>query len=384
LEATLPRFGAVEHLHRLRSDAGLDGIVATSPLTTQFVTGCLILTQRLLPDRLAVVVSGPDADAFVVCDMEERQARNESAIRDVRSYTEFVTSPMEFAAAVVREFGVEGRLGYESRHLPAHHYLELRRALPEAELVPIDEEVGRMRSVKSKHEVDLLRDAFQLTDRAIAHGYETAERGESTRTIVGRMKRMLADGGADETAFAVIGAGTSTLSGHPEADDRAVQDGEAVRVDFGGRFGGYHSDLARTAFMGEAGREERDTYRRLWASLEAVVAAVRPGVEARDVHRAGYRAMLDNGLVPNTANGAWEMAHVGHGIGLEIHEFPLLAPTEPAALVPNMVLCVELIHTEPGRFRMHVEDSVLVTENGAEVLSRSRDWNDLPIIAERQ
>jgi len=366
----------IDRLDKLRQDLGLDGILVTSPLNTQFFTGCLILTQRLLPSRMAVIAGGAAGYAFVVCEFEERQAQTDSAIRDIRSYTEFTESPIDVAARTLNDLGGLGRIGFESRHLVAQMYLELQTVLPGAQFVPIDHELAAIRAVKSREEIDLLRDAFSITDDAIASGYIESEAGDSTRHIVGRMKKAMVERGADETAFAVIGAGRDTLSGHPAADERPLERGDAIRVDFGGLFHGYYTDLARSAFFGEATTEQLDVYRRLWNSLEQLVAAVIPGAEARDIYAAGRQALIDSGLSSNGSDGRWEMPLVGHGIGLEIHEFPVLESLESASLMPGMVCCVELMYTKPDEFRLHIEDAVVVTETGSEVLSRTRDWSE--------
>lgn len=360
----------------LREGLGLSGIVVTSPLNTQFLTGCLILTQRLLPDRLAAVVSAAEGEAFVVCDFEERQARQESTIEEIRTYKEFASSPIDVAARTLRELGGDGTVGFESRHLPAHHYLELTSALPGAQFVPIDLELSRLRAVKTSAEIDLLRAAFIATDAAIAAGFTQARPGESTKTMVKRMKRAMLDGGADDTAFAVIGAAADTLDGHPVAGDTPIPTGAPVRTDFGGHFRGYYTDLARSAFFGEAGSEQADSYRRLWAAFEDLLAAVQPGAVAGDLYAVGQNAMTAHGLETTSTNGKWEMPHVGHGIGLEVHEYPVLEARETARLEPGMIVCLELMYTKPGEYRLHVEDAVLVTDDGSEILSRSRDWSE--------
>lgn len=372
-------------LATLRETLGVDALIVSSPPNTQYLSGCLILTQRLLPDRLALVVSGSGGEAFVVCDIEERQARADSRIEDIRGYTEFVVSPMAVGASVLEEFdAASGAVGFEARHLTAHFYEELRRLVPRAQLIAIDESLSRLRAIKNSSEIQLLSRSFQATDRAIGTAYGEATAEASTSLIADRMKQGLLENGADEVAFMVIGGGNSTLQGHPEPDANPLKPGDPLRVDFGGSFHGYHTDLARSAFFRQATQKHCDVYQRLWLALEQMIESVRPGLEARQVYALGKKAMTDNGLTPKETNGVWELPHVGHGIGLALHEFPMLEPSETALLEPGMVLCLELMHTEPGSYRLHMEDAVVVTEGGAEIVSRARDWSEPPVLAEHE
>lgn len=369
-------------LASLRDELGLDAVIVSSPINTQLFSGCLILTQRLLPDRLAFVVNTQTGgNTFVVCDIEKPQALAQGRISDVRGYTEFAVSPIAALAAVLEEFkAANGVIGFEGRHLVADRYEELRSLLPNAELVAIDQPLARLRAVKDDWEIQMLRSAFQSTDQAIASSYKSTKPGDSTREVADRMKSTLLENGADDVAFLVIGGGSHTLLGHPGPEDASLQSGDPIRVDFGGFFAGYYSDLARSAFVGSASGRQRKIYAQLWSALEETIGFIRPGIEARDVYAHAKEAMVQSGLHLQESNGVWELPHVGHGIGLDIHEFPVLQPSEVQQLEPGMVLCVELLYTEPDNYRLHLEDAVLINEVGAEVISRAHDWSETPVI----
>jgi Xaa-Pro aminopeptidase len=368
-------------LDRVRRELGLDAVIVAAPANTQALTSCNIITQHLIPDRLAVVVAAERAEAFVVCSIEEADVRSVSTIPDIRSYTEFVTSPIEAAAEVVRETGAAvKRIGYEANYLVARYYDELRQAFPDAELVPADSELSRFRTRKTPDEARSIEAAFQATDAAIAAAFRGAKRGTSTRDVSTSIKQKLLDEGADDVKFVAIGAGALTLQGHPAASSDPIADGAPLRVDAGGNFGGFCSDLARSCFVGSVDDDRAEKYRRLWAALDETIAAVGPGVEAGAVYEAAQAAMRNQGLAMNQVGGSWELPHVGHGIGLELHEFPILEPNERTKLEQGMVVCVELFYTDPGVYRLHVEDAVLVEENGRRIISRASDWSEPMVV----
>ncbi len=134
---------------------------------------------------------------YVVCGLEEAQAREDSRIQDIRPYVEFAESPVELAAAALREIGKErGRIGYEAAFLTAHYYDQLKRALPAARLVPADRFFDRVRMIKTAAEQQLLEDAFLATDRAIRRAFIQTAPGQTEKQVSDRLQGELLREGA--------------------------------------------------------------------------------------------------------------------------------------------------------------------------------------------
>ena len=361
-----------ERLAKMVQEAGYDAVVATSFQNVYYASQALIMTQVSIPDRLAAVVWPAHRDPiFVVCSIEASLAERDSWIQDIRTYEEFVTSPAALIASALKEKAQPcRRVGVEMRHLTAHYMDELRRTLPTVDFVACEGLFDRTRAVKDRDEISRLASAAQATDRAIWEAFATATPGRREREIATEFQRRLLDGGSDTIAFCVLGSGENAALAHPFASDRVTRSGDVLRVDVGGSFSGYFSDLARTMVVGKASDHQRDVYRRLWDIHETVIGAVRPGVPARDLYHLCAKSFEQQGL-------SFKMSHIGHSLGIGLHESPMLKPQDGTELLPGMILAIEPMHFEPTGERYHVEDLIEVTEDGHRVLSRAGKWSTL-------
>jgi Xaa-Pro aminopeptidase len=163
----------------------------------------------------------------------------------------------------------------------------------------------------------------------------------------------------DEIAFAVFGSGERTGRFHGHATDHPVTDGMLLTTDFGGRKDGYYSDLARTAVMGKATPQQRDIHARLTEIKQRVVRSMQPGMPASEVAREARRAYAEQGL-------EFRWAIVGHSIGLGVHESPQIYPWVDEPILPGMVMMIELGYNQYPADSFHIEDLIVVTEQGAE------------------
>lgn len=348
-----------------------DAIVASSPVNVLYLSGANVQTQRLIPDRLALVLWPSNSDpVFIVCSIEESLVRTQSRIRDIRTYTEFRQPPIDSLIQVIKERKLErGRIAIETHHINAAYYVELTNGLPQAKLESCDGELDKLRSVKSEEEIRILTAAALATDKAIAAGYQKASLSSTEKHLADSMRSTLFRNGADEVSFLCLGSGEHSIESHHAACSKKLSSGDIVRVDIGGLFGGYYSDLARTAVVGKPKPGQMEAYRALWDVMEEVIAAVRPGIPARSLYEI-YRTRFESlGL-------DIRMPHVGHSLGMKLHEFPMLTPFEEQLLEANMVLEIELVHITDGSL-YHNEDQVVVTANGHEVVSRTANWSRL-------
>ncbi len=212
--------------------------------------------------------------------------------------------------------------------------------------------------------------AAQATDRAIRKAFESARPGMTEKRVGVVLTSEPLFGGAEMQAFQVLAAGTNSCSTHARAGEAGLRSGDLMRTDFGGVFsGGYYSDLARTVGVGVP-EQQRDTYQAMWEEHERLIALLRPGVRCSDVYASHKQRWEARG---------WRMVrpHIGHSLGIGLHEHPLLMPGDSTELAPGMRICIEPNHLIPEVEKYHVEDLVLVTERGPRVLSRTADWSQL-------
>ena len=347
------------------ADLELDAAVICSYQGVSYFAGTSIITQVALPDRLEFFIQFSDASpALLLCNIETGMAKSQTDIDDVSEYVEFVDVPAVALANLLTERGVvRGRIGIEKRRLHTEAYEDLKAALPDVEFVSIDQDVEDLQSVKSATEVEMLRRAAQSTLQALLDTVASASPGESELDFCSRVSSHLMSSGGI-FGFMVFGAGARAIGAHVEATTSPLREGEIWRIDFGARFFDViNSDLARTGVVGEPSSEQREIFAALHAIQHAGFEALEPGRPAGEVFAAVKREYERQGL-------PFLMPHVGHGLGIGLHESPILEPANTSPLRAGMVLNVEPMVVLPDRGECyHTEDLALVTKDGYELLT---------------
>ncbi len=177
---------------------------------------------------------------------------------------------------------------------------------------------------------------------------------------------MLVEEGHETAGMAIVGAGANGASPHHHASDQVtIEAGDVVVVDFGGTYGGYHSDTTRTFYVGEPTSEASEVHEIVRASQEAGFQAATIGTPAQDVDRAA-RAVIDD-----AGYGEYFIHRTGHGIGLDVHEDPYLVEGNEQVLGSGMAFSIEPGIYLPGRFGVRIEDIVVIGDEGPERLNES-------------
>jgi ectoine hydrolase len=352
-------------VHRALDEAQLDALIAVSPENTLYFSGVFIRTQISIRERLAIVVIPREGqETFIVCNIEESLARTQGWLRDVRVYTEFAESPIERLAAVLSEKKLAGgRLGVEERYLSVGYYREIEQRLGSATLIGADRLFTRIRNIKTQAQVDLFTDIFRRTEQAVRQAWSASRVGESEKTVAERMGQEMVKLGADHVRHMTLAAGENTLHPHARPGDRPLRLGDLVLTDCGGVFGGYATDIARMGVAGDPSRVHIDAYRALYDAQRATIRMMKPGVTFAEVFHFCKSAFAERGHVLHNP-------HVGHSLSLlGGHEEPLIQPFADEPLRPGMLICVEPSLDLDPPTRLHLEDLVLITERGSEILS---------------
>jgi Xaa-Pro aminopeptidase len=275
--------------------------------------------------------------------------------------------------------------GVEFEETPRYIYSELAERLPErvafesdaltyanyellrdggVELVPRRGLVESLRVVKEPEELDAIRRATEVTDATYERLAEQPFAGRTEKELVWRMEQLFHDCGADGLAFPVdVAAGPTAASPHAQPGDRVVQEGELALVDAGALVDGYCSDSTRMFAVGAVSDSLREVYEVVRQAQQAGVDAIRAGVAARDADAAARAVITDAGYGENFGHG------LGHGLGLLVHEAPGLRPESDDVLAAGNVVTVEPGIYLSGVAGIRIEDLVVVTEDGCEVLT---------------
>ncbi|WP_165173532.1 Xaa-Pro peptidase family protein [Adlercreutzia sp. ZJ242] len=245
-------------------------------------------------------------------------------------------------------------------------YRRLERAFAPGSLAETSEVVFGLRAVKDACEVARMRAAQAVTDAAFAHVIAFMRPGMTEREVQLELEGFMLSHGASGLAFpSIVAAGANGANPHAIPGGTVLEAGQCVVLDFGAKARGYCSDMTRTVFLGAPSGAMLDAWQTLRRANEEVEGMLRPGVTGREAHELAERILAEGGFGGRMGHG------LGHGVGLDIHEEPVLAPRNARALEPGNVVTVEPGIYLPGEFGMRLEDFGIVTQDGFDVFTQS-------------
>ena len=260
----------------------------------------------------------------------------------------------------------KGRLAYETHDMTVEARDELAATLDGTELVTLGRAVEELRTVKDEDEIASLREACAITDRAFDAVLSQVTVGRTEREVALALERTMIDLGAEGLAFdSIVASGPNGAIPHHSPSGREIERGDLVTMDFGARYGGYHADMTRTVAVGEPGDWQREIYDLVAAAQRAGLEAARTGVRAGEADAAA-RDLID------AAGHRDDFTHgLGHGVGLEIHEAPLLGVGRNGKLTDRVPITVEPGVYVAGRGGVRIEDTLVVRADGMELLTKT-------------
>lgn len=362
-------------------DARMDAILLTTEPDVRYFTG--FFTQFWeSPTRPWFVLLPMDGKPIAVIPKIGAAGMASAWVEDIHTWP--APRPDDDGISLLRDVigGVPwkfSRLGVPLGHgsvlrLPAGDYQRLLNSLGSIEITDASLLLHRVRYVKSAAEIekiqyicDLTSDAFEALPQALAMG-------ESERQICQRMRIDLLQRGADNTPYLIAGSGRggydSIIMG---PTDRILHDGDVLIIDTGTTFDGYFCDFDRNFVFGHAEDNLRRAYDVVYASTDAGFAAARPGATTSDVWTAMWRVLERGGALGNS------VGRMGHGLGIQLTEWPSNTPDDMTTLEPGVVLTLEPgMEFAPGKQMVH-EENIVITEDGAHMLSR-RASAEIPIV----
>jgi Xaa-Pro aminopeptidase len=330
----------------------LDLLLVTDLTNLRYLTG--------FTGSNGMAVVGEDVRRFVTDFRYVEQAREEVHGFDAER------APAEFLTALAGGWP-SGRLrvGFEDDDVTVRRHRRLRELLPgRLELVAAGGIVEAERLVKEPGEVELIRAAAALVDEIYAWLREQGLVGRTEREVATSLEQRMRELGAEGPSFApIVASGARGALPHARPADVAISAGTLVTLDLGARLDGYCSDCTRTWATGELPDDLAAAYELVHHAQTEALAAVRPGPSGREVDAVARDIIGAAGHGEHFGHG------LGHGVGLEVHEGPRLGRTAEMELAAGHVVTVEPGVYLPGRGGVRIEDLVVVTEGGHEVLS---------------
>ncbi len=349
---------AAARRQRLRDELpamGVDAALITRLVNVRYLTG-------LASSNAALLVGADGADLLAT------DGRYATVAAAVAGDLELVVE-RSVAAVLTARAAAAGRhgIGLETHDVSVDLQATLTDLAPRLRWVSLQGAVERLRATKDPGEIELLREASALTDRAFERVVPALRPGHTERQVARLLETAMADCGAEGPAFeTIVAAGPNGAIPHHRPTDRLIEPGDLVIMDFGARYRGYHADITRTVAVGRPPASWlQDVYQLVQDAQHAGRAAARAGIDAAEldaaarapISRAGHGADFPHGL--------------GHGVGLEIHEAPLIGYHATGTIGARTPLTIEPGVYLPGRGGVRIEDTLVVRDGEPELLTHT-------------
>jgi Xaa-Pro dipeptidase len=341
----------------------LDAVILNPGPTLTYLSGL----HFHLMERPVILLFAKDQDpAVVLPELELQKVASLPYKIQVFDYSE---NPSEWDDAfrkAIQALGLDGkRIGVEPRQLRLLEFRHVKNGAPKADYPDASNVLSGLRLKKDKAEVDAMRKAVKIAQAALEATIPFIKTGLTEKEISSELVvQLLKHGSEPEIPFSpIVSGGPNAANPHASPSDRKLQAGDLLVVDWGAAYAGYVSDLTRTFAVGQVDAEYEKIHRIVQDANAAGRAAGKPGVPCASVDKAA------RDLIEKAGYGLYFTHRTGHGIGMEGHEEPYMRGDNLQLLEPGMAYTVEPGIYLPDRNGVRIEDNVVVTENGVDVLS---------------
>jgi Xaa-Pro dipeptidase len=352
-----------ERLARALRGAGFDAAALNPGPTLRYLTG---LNFHLM-ERPTVLLFVPGQEPGLIAPGLEINKVKKSPV-DFKLFT-YQDNPQLWPQAfeeAARALNLDGKkIGVEPTQMRFLELSYLQNAMPNAQFADAGEALAQLRMQKDKTEVEAMRQAVRIAQQALQATLPVIKPGVTERQIAAELTiQLLRAGSEPELPFPpIVSGGPNSADPHASPSERALQTGDLLVIDWGAAHDGYVSDLTRTFAIGEVEPEYRHIAELVRLANQNGRAACKPGIPAGQVDAAAREVIEEGGY------GKYFFHRTGHGVGMEGHEGPYIFGENTMSLAPGMAFTVEPGIYLPGRGGVRIEDNVVITEDGVDVLS---------------
>ena len=331
---------------------GLVGMIITDPYNMRHISG-------FRGGEGALYISATQQVLITDSRYTEQAANQSGTWYDIKNHHNALSSSIRSSLNDM-EIGVAG---YEENFLTHFMYENISDGAL-CGFLPCD--LTSLRAVKEPYELKATRKARNIADRACADLLPYIKPGVTEKELAARLESNMLLLGSEEKSFTtIVASGRRSAMPHGTASPKVIEAGDFVTFDFGAVWEGYHSDITRTVVVGKASQAQKDFYHLILEGQKLGVSLVKAGVSRREVDFAVRNYFARYHVSQYFTHS------LGHGTGLEIHEQPVLSPKSTGVLEENMIVTVEPGLYIEGKFGVRIEDSVAVTANGCEILTKT-------------
>ncbi|HWL22883.1 MAG TPA: Xaa-Pro peptidase family protein [Ureibacillus sp.] len=344
----------LEKLRQALVEQNIDAILVTNEYNRRYITG-------FTGTAGVAIVSQNDA-VFITDFRYTEQAKKQ--IKDFR-IVKHEKLIVEEIASQVSEMGIK-TLGFEKDSVTFGLYEDYKSKI-KADLVPLSGLIEKIRLIKTNEEINIIKVACEIADKAFTHILNVIKPGMTELEVSNELDFFMRKQGATSTSFdTIVASGLRSALPHGVASDKVIEKGDFVTLDYGAYYNGYVSDITRTIAVGTPSQQLVDMYEAVLESQLLALEKVGPNMTGKEADAIARDFLHSKGLGEAFGHST------GHGIGLEVHEGPGLSFRSDTVLVPNMVVTIEPGVYLPGIGGVRIEDDILITETGIEVLTHSK------------
>lgn len=338
-------------------ERGLNAFLVTDTTHIRYLSG--------FTGSSALAVVTPEGASFFLTDSRYEAQSGEEVEKRFFKVRVFRKTAHEALSELIKRIS-PGVVGFESEVLSYDSFVKLRKDLKRVNLKSAPGVIGRIMQNKDAFEVERIRSAAGVLDMGFGHARRILAQGVVEKEAAFSIEKLFRKNGAEGLAFdIIIASGYRAALPHGKASDKKIRRGELVVVDMGARLDGYNSDESRSYCIGKANRLQNKIYGIVRDAQARAIDKIRDGIPASRVDMAA------RGYIGRAGYGKYFGHSTGHGVGLNIHEGPMIGPASKDVLTEGMVVTVEPGIYLPGWGGVRIEDMALVRKDGCELITKT-------------
>jgi Xaa-Pro aminopeptidase len=310
------------------------------------------------------LISTPDRRYLITDSRYTEQAKQEvNDCRIIIQNMKQANAQTESLRELILELKIK-ELGFEAESLLVNDYMRYQSLMPELKYIPFENIVEKLRMIKDSHEIELLKKSAYIATNSFLQTIPSIKNNISEIAIAACLDYNMRKNGASKEAFdLIVTSGERGVLIHGQPSSKKIAEGELIIVDFGCLYRMYNSDCTRSFILGNAGNEQNKIFDIIKDAQIATLQQVGPGKSCCELDE------FARNMISKSGYGEYFGHSLGHGVGLDIHEAPRLSSYDKTILQPGMVVTIEPGIYVPGIGGVRIEDTVLITEKGYEVLT---------------
>jgi Xaa-Pro aminopeptidase len=344
----------IKNIYTKLAQEDLDGLLVSSPANISYLAN--------FTSRDSYFLISKKENIYITDSRYTQEAKKH--LQKIATIKKSNGSIFRIIADLCRDLGLK-RLAFEERYLPFAEYKKIKEELSKkGDLIPTHDLVEELRQIKNAEELEKIKKASEISIKALRFIKDFISEGKKEIEVAAEIERFIRYNGARSSAFDIIVAsGPNSSFPHHLTSQRKIKNNKPVLVDIGVDYLGYKSDLTRVFFLGKISSTVRGIYDIVRRAQEKAIRRIKPAVHINKIDVVARQYITQKGY------GGFFGHNLGHGIGLEVHEEPHISSKGRGVLKPGMVFTIEPAIYLPNKFGIRLEDIVLVTQKGCEILS---------------